>query len=285
MSTSPNAPESQEHDPYEAASTPRWILIVFAVVFVMIGWLLYSDYQAKQAMQSETDKANQRADLLGKQLEQTNGRIAELKGSLDVTTEKLGLTQAEIDRAKGLAQSIRKEQKATGAELAAKIGQVKQATEASAAKLGEVSGGLAGAKTDIEATRKDLEATKMRLERSVGDMGVMSGLIAKNHGELEELKRRGERNIFEFDLRKSNTPSRVGPIQVALKKVDVKKNKFTMDVIADDKRIEKKDKTVNEPVQFYVRGARPPYEIVVFEVTKDRAVGYLSTPKETGTPR
>lgn len=285
MSTSPNAPESQEQYPYEAAAAPRWVLIVFAVVFVMIGWLLYSDYQAKQSMQAEMDKSNQRADLVAKQLEQANGRIAELNGLLDVTSEKIQLTQAEIDRAKGLAQTIRREQKAAGEELAAKIGAVKQVTDASVAKLGEVSGGLAGAKTDIEATRKDLEATKGKLERSVGDMGVMSGLIAKNHDELEDLKRRGERNIFEFDLRKSNTPSRVGPIQVALKKVDVKKNKFTMDVIADDKRIEKKDKTVNEPVQFYVRGARPPYEIVVFEVSKDRAVGYLSTPKDTGTPR
>jgi uncharacterized coiled-coil DUF342 family protein len=285
MSTSPNAPGTQEHYPYEAGSTPRWIIIVFVVVFVMLGWLLYSDYSSKQAMQAEMDKSNQRADLLAKQLDQANGRIAELKGLLDVTSEKIQLTQAEIDRAKGLAQTIRKEQKASGAELAAKIGEVKQVTEASAAKLGEVSGGLAGAKTDIEATRKDLEATKGRLERSVGDMGVMSGLIAKNHDELDELKRRSDRNIFEFDLRKSKTPSRVGPIQITLTKVDVKKMKFNMDVIADDKRIAKENKTVNEPVQFYVKGARPPYEIVVFEVSKDRAVGYLSTPKDTGTPR
>ncbi|MBI3664087.1 MAG: hypothetical protein HY234_13690 [Acidobacteria bacterium] len=285
MSTSPNAPESQEHSQYEAASTPRWIMIVFAVVFVLIGWLLYSDYQSKQALQAELAKTNQRADLLNKQLEEANGRIAELKGLLDVTSEKIKLTQDEIDRAKVLAQTIRKEQKTSGEQLAAQIGQVKQRTEESATKLGEVSGGLAGAKTDIEATRKDLEATKGKLERSVGDMGVMSGLIAKNHDELEELKRRGERNIFEFDLRKSKTPSRVGPIQLMLTKVDVKKSKFNVEVIADDKRIPKENKTVNEPVQFYVRGARPPYEIVVFEVSKDRAVGYLSTPKESGQPR
>ncbi len=285
MSTSPNAPEPQEHYQYEAASTPRWVLIVFAVVFVIIGWLLYSDYQSKQSTQAEMDKANQRADMLAGQLKQANDQISELKGLLDVTSEKIKLTQGEINRAKSLAQNIRQEQQATGAELSAKIGQVSKATEESAAKLGEVSGGLAGAKTDIEATRKDLAETKSKLERTTGDMGVMSGLIAKNHDELEDLKRRGERNIFEFDLRKSNTPSRVGPIQVALKKVDVKRNKFTMDVIADDKRIEKKDKTVNEPVQFYVRGARPPYEIVVFEVTKDRAVGYLSTPKEAGAAK
>lgn len=279
MSTSPNAPEAQEQYNGESASAPRWVMIVFVVVFVMLGWLLYADYQAKQVTLAEMDKANQRADLLAKQLDQANGRIAELKGLLDVTSEKIQLTQAEIDRAKGLAQTIRKEQKETGAELAARIGQVKQATEESAAKLGEVSGGLAGAKTDIAATRADLEATKGRLERTTGDMGVMSGLIAKNHDEVEELKRRGERNVFEFDLRKSKTPSRVGPIQITLTKVDVKKMKFNMDVIADDKRIAKENKTVNEPVQFYVKGARPPYEIVVFEVSKDRAVGYLSTPK------
>ena len=285
MSTSPNAPEPQEQYNGDSASTPRWVMIVFVVVFVMIGWLLYANYQTKQSTQAEMDKANQRADLLAKQLDQANGRIAELKGLLDVTSEKIQLTQAEIDRAKGLAQTIRKEQKASGEALAAKIGQVKEATEASAAKLGEVSGGLAGAKTDIAATRADLEATKSKLERTTGDMGVMSGLIAKNHDEVEELKRRGERNVFEFDLRKSKTPSRVGPIQLTLTKVDVKKMKYNMDVVADDKRIAKENKTVNEPVQFYVKGARPPYEIVVYEVSKDRAVGYLSTPKEAGAPR
>jgi cell division protein FtsB len=284
MSTSPNAPE-QEQFQVETSSTPRWILVVFVVVFVALGWLVYSGYDARRTMQDEVAKANQRADLLAKQLDQSNSRIAELEGGLKVTMDNLKLTGTELDRAKALAQTIRKEQKSTGEQLAEEIGQVKRATEASAQKLGEVSGGLAGAKTDIEATRKDLEATKGRLERTVGDMGVMSGLIAKNKDELEELKRRGERNIFEFDIRKSKTPSRVGPIQLALTKVDVKKLRFTMDVIADDKRIEKKDKTVNEPVQFYVRGARPPYEIVVFEVSKDRAVGYLSTPKEAGPPR
>lgn len=284
MSTSPNAPE-QEQFQVETSSTPRWILVVFVVVFVALGWLVYSGYDARRTMQDEVAKANQRADLLAKQLDQSNSRIAELEGGLKVTMDNLKLTGTELDRAKALAQTIRKEQKSTGEQLAEEIGQVKRATEASAQKLGEVSGGLAGAKTDIEATRKDLEATKGRLERTVGDMGVMSGLIAKNKDELEELKRRGERNIFEFDIRKSKTPSRVGPIQLALTKVDVKKLRFTMDVIADDKRIEKKDKTVNEPVQFYVRGARPPYEIVVFEVSKDRAVGYLSTPKEAGQPR
>ncbi|MBI3668453.1 MAG: hypothetical protein HY237_01525 [Acidobacteria bacterium] len=179
--------------------------------------------------------------------------------------------------ARTLAQTIRKEQKASDERLVSQIGQVKQESEA---KLGQVSTDLGGAKTDIEATKKDLESTKSKLERTIGDLGVASGLIARNREDLEELKRRGERNIFEFDLRKSKTPQRVGPVQITLQKVDTKKFKYTMTVYADDKSIEKKDKTVNEPVQFYMKGARTPYEIVVFEVSKDRATGYLATPKE-----
>jgi hypothetical protein len=109
---------------------------------------------------------------------------------------------------------------------------------------------------------------------------VQSGLIARNHDEVEELKRLGERDIFEFTLSKSaKGPEHVGPIQVSLRKVDTKKYKYTLNVVADDKNIEKKDRTVGEPIQFYVRGARAPYEIVVFDLTKDSAKGYLSTPK------
>jgi hypothetical protein len=108
---------------------------------------------------------------------------------------------------------------------------------------------------------------------------VQSGLIARNHDEVEELKRLGERDIFEFSLKKEKTPQHVGPIQVLLRKTDTKHYKYTVDVVADDKNIEKKDKTVGEPIQFYVRGARAPYEIVVFDLGKDQAKGYLSTPK------
>jgi len=112
-------------------------------------------------------------------------------------------------------------------------------------------------------------------------MGVMSGLIARNHDDLEELKRRGERNYYEFTLVKSKSPQRVGPVQISLSKTDPKKSKYTMTVFVDDKTIEKRDKTTGEPVQFYVAHARTgPYEIVVFDLGKSQATGYLSTPKD-----
>ena len=282
MSTTPNLSDPKDSYSYEAASTPRWIFVVFAIIFVLVGYLLYAGYSARTKLEADLVAANAKSNQLTAQVDQTNARLADLKGKLDVTTQKLGLTQEELARARSIGQATRKEQKESEAHLTAKIGEVKQESEA---KIGHVSTELGGAKSDIEATKKELEATKGRLDRTTGDMGVMSGLIARNREDLEELKRRGERNIFEFDLRKSKTPSRVGPVQLTLQKVDTKRYRYTMTVYADDKSIEKKDKTVNEPVQFYVKGVRAPYEIVVFEVQKDRASGYLSTPKETAASK
>ncbi len=261
----------------EASPTPRWVTVVFVVIFALVGYLLYASYTTRTKLEGGLTKANEKANLLSAQVEQANSRLADVKGQLDVTSQKLGLTQAELARARSLAQTIRKQQKASDEKLATEIGQVKQESEA---KIGQVSTELGGAKTDIETTKKDLEATKGKLERTIGDLGVQSGLIARNREELEELKRRGERNVFEFDLHRSKTSSRVGPVQLTLQKVDTKRFRYTMTVYADDKSIEKKDKTVNEPVQFYMKGTRTPYEVVVFEVSKDRAVGYLTTPKE-----
>jgi hypothetical protein len=114
-------------------------------------------------------------------------------------------------------------------------------------------------------------------------MNVMSGLIARNRDDLEELKRRGDRNYYEFTVQKAKSPQRVGPVQVTLNKTDPRKSKYTVTVVADDKTIEKKDKTSGEPVQFYVAHSRgTPYEFVVFDVGKNQITGYLSTPKEAG---
>jgi hypothetical protein len=113
----------------------------------------------------------------------------------------------------------------------------------------------------------------------MGDMGVMSGLVATNSGGLAELRALGERNYFEFDIRKNPAPAKVGDISVSIRRTDPKRNRFTISVYSDDKVVEKRDRTINEPVQFYVARNHQPYEIVVNEVKKDEVVGYLATPK------
>lgn len=281
MSIAPSSTPPPEGQNFDISTTPRWVVIAFVVAFVLVGYLLYATHAQRQDLKAGLEEANKKSTTLAAQLDRANATLAELKGQLDVTTQKLGLTEDEVARARGMAQSIREKQKVNDEQLRTQIGQVQQETSS---KIGQVSTELSGTKSDVEATKKDLEATKGKLERAVGDLGVQSGLIARNHDEVQELKRLGERNIFEFDLPKTKSPQRVGPIMVQLRKTDTKHFRYTMNVIADDKSIEKKDKTVGEPVQFYVHGARAPYEIVVFNLTKDHATGYLSTPKEAATP-
>ena len=282
MSISPNVPSPQESYHYESSGTPRWIMVLFVVLLAGLGALAYAGHSVQTRFEQEIAKAEEQNKILMAQLEQANTRIADLKGQVDVTSQKVGMTQAELAQAKSRAESIRKEQLVADQKITE---QISTAQKENAAQIGAVATDLGGAKKDIEATRTDLEATKTKLERATGDMGVMSGLIAKNHDDLEELRRKGDRNYYEFTIQKSKTPQRVGPVQIALNKTDQKKSKYTMTVLADDKSIEKKDKTSGEPVQFYVKGSAKlaPYEVVVFDVGKNQITGYLATPKDSGT--
>jgi membrane protein implicated in regulation of membrane protease activity len=274
MSSTPNSPS--EAPTAEAAALPRWVTVLFVVAFALVACLLYATYDQRQSLRKTQDDANKKTQALAMELDKTNARFADLKGQLDVTSQKLGLTEDELARARSLAQTARKEQQQSDVQLRQQIGAVQADTTT---KFGQVATELSGTKSDVAATRADLEATKNKLQSTIGDLGVQSGLIARNHDEVEELKRLNQRDIFEFSLAKTKGPQRVGPIQMVLRKIDTKRFRYTMNVVADDKSIEKKDKTVGEPVQFYVRGARAPYEIVVFDLTKDEAKGYLSTPK------
>jgi predicted nucleic acid-binding Zn-ribbon protein len=279
MSLSPNVPDPQESYRYDNVGTPRWITVLFGLLFAALAVMGYAGYSVQTRLEHELTKAEDQNKILTAQLEQANTRLADLKGQMDVTSQKIGMTQAELADARSRAESIRKQQVASDQKLTQEITEAQKESEA---KIGAVATDVTGAKKDIEATRTDLEATKSKLDRATGDMGVMSGLIARNHDDLEELKRRGDRNYYEFTLQKAKTPQRVGPVQLSLNKTDPKKSKYTMTVLADDKSIEKKDRTSGEPVQFYVKGAakQSPYEIVVFDVGKNQISGYLATPKD-----
>ena len=283
MSISPNVPSSQESYHYESSGTPRWISVLFAILFIALGAVGFFAYSSTSKLTKDLGDAQKTNATLTAQLDQANTRLAELKSIVEVTQQKVGMTASEVAGTKARAEAIRKEQVAADQKL---TGQITAVQNESNEKIGAVATEVGGAKKDIADTRSDLEATKGKLERATGDMGVMSGLIAHNRDDLEDLKRRGDRNYYEFKIAKSKTAQKVGPVQVTLNKVDQKKSKYTVTVFVDDRSIEKKDKTAGEPVQFYVRGGSrmPPYEFVVFEVGKNQITGYLSTPKEGGAP-
>lgn len=178
-----------------------------------------------------------------------------------------------------LVKQLEEQQKAAQERLAAEIGEVKSAVDGTNEKVGGLESNLGTVQTEVSEAKTTLGGALAELKSVRGDLGVQSGLIATNAKELAALRELGERNYYEFSIAKKNTPVKVGNVALLLKKADAKRNKFNVEVVADDKRVEKKDKTINEPVQFYVSGARLPYELVINEVGKDRITGYLATPK------
>jgi F0F1-type ATP synthase membrane subunit b/b' len=206
-----------------------------------------------------------------------------LKTELDEARRQASASvgQAKVDatkHAEELARKLEQQQKASEQAVRSEITKVEQTA---ATKIDDVNKEVSTVKTDVASAKTEIDKQIENLKSVRGDLGVQSGLIATNGKELAALKALGERNYFEFNLAKTKAPQRIGDILVQLKKADMKKNRYTIEIIADDKKTEKKDKTINEPVQFYTSKARQPYEMVVNEVKKDQIVGYLATPKVT----
>jgi chromosome segregation ATPase len=220
------------------------------------------------------------ADLAGSQAQvkelQNRMQTAEAEG--ETLAQQAGMTKKEL--AQRTAQ-LQAEQRAAANRLEQE--QKAQITAVS----GDIAGvktDVGGVKTDVASTKADLEATKAKLQSAVGDLGVQSGLIATTRGDLEALKHKGDRNYYEFTLLKGAKPQPVSTVSLQLRKTDTKKGKFTLNVTSDDKTIEKKDRNVAEPIQFYSGRDHMLFELVIWTVEKDKATGYLSTPKGAPVP-
>jgi len=171
-------------------------------------------------------------------------------------------------------------QEQSNKQLSSDISQVKESTES---KFSQVGGEVSSVKTDLSATRADLEKTVAELKRATGEIDGHSVLIATNGKELAALRALGERNFIEFTVKKSKQPQRVGDVSILLKSADSKRNRFTIELTADDKTTERKDRAANEPLQFMTSKAKQPYELIVNDVKKDTIAGYLSVPKVQNT--
>lgn len=272
-----------EHEQVAIESgTPRWIgfavavLAVVSVVALGFGWTAWNS--AKQSQVTNQDLIDQihafqeSYAVLSKRLEETEAANADLQADLGVVTDKLKLTQGQLSRARAQAKQIREEyakeienmETAVRTELAGKAG---------VEDLQSLSG-------DVSGVRSDLEETKRNLGLARGELGT---LIARNHEEIEQLRRLGEREYFEFTLNRKGSREKLGSVMVELRGTNTKKNNFTVALYVDDLRLEKKNRSVNEPIYFYTRGTRQPLELVVNQVGKNRITGYLSIPKGAGT--
>lgn len=273
------------------------IAILFGAVLALLAANVYNFLQVdhvrqdmgkmRESLQTEISNLREASSVTA----QTNRRTTEtLRDELETARRQaamaVGQTKTEIEaKAVSLQKQLEAEQKRVAAAQAAIRGEVAevktQATETDA-KVTAVNAEVGTVKTDVANTKTELDKTIADLKRTNGDLGLQSGLIATNNKELSALKALGDRNYFEFNLAKTKAPVKVGDIAVLLKKTDPKKNKYTVELYADDKRTEKKDKSVNEPVQFLTsKGGRIPYEFIVNEVKGNNIVGYLATPKVT----
>ncbi len=232
--------------------------------------LLNEVAKVREASSLSTSTSRTHLNDLRAQLDQARQAAASAAGQARKDAQK---------HADQLVKQVQEEQAKQQAQVASQLSEVKDAASTANSKISDISSDVGNVKTEVASTKSELEKTISELKSVRGDLGVQSGLIATNATELAALKALGDRNYSEFRLNKSKQFQKVGGVQIMLAKADPKRNKYTIQVIADDKKVEKKDKNTNEPVQFYMAGARQPYEIVVNEVGKDQIAGYLSSPR------
>jgi acetolactate synthase small subunit len=214
-------------------------------------------------------------DALKEELANANSQARSMSSQAKVEA------QAHADQ---LARQLQAEEAKMQQQVTGQISEVNQSVTAANAKIADVSTDVGAVKSQAAMTQSQLEKTIADLKSVTGDLGVQSGLIATNGTELQALRLRGERNYIDIKLGKTKVPQRFGDITLKLESADPKHNKYSVTLMADDKTSEKKDKSVNEPVQFYTsKGGHTPYELVINQVTKTGIVGYLSTPKDTSS--
>jgi hypothetical protein len=258
---------------------PRWVTIAMVIVAVVAVLALGAGYSASSRasnieqglsaqLQPEVNSLRNTVDMLSKRLKQAEESSAQSQGELSVVTDRLKLTQGELARARKQGKAYQEEASKHLEEMESSV-RTELAAKASADDVKTLSGDVSGVRTDLESTKQNLTMAK-------GELGT---LIARNHEEIDQLRRLGQRDYFEFTIDAKGKSEKLGNVTVELRGTNPKRHQFTIALFADDLRLEKKNRSVNEPIYFYTRGTRSPLELVVNQVGKNKIVGYLSAPK------
>lgn len=292
MSTTTSVPSHAE-----PSKTSRWNMLTGAALALSMALAGGNFYllsktdrleaevkEMKAAMRTELSSVQQDMAARGNQNSAAFNEIRQMledTGSKSAQAASKAATAAKRyseDLAKKMAQQAQAQEEGQKV-LAAQLSDMREASSSTAQQVSGIATDVTSVRTEVDKTKSDLNTTVTELRSMRGDLGLQSGLIATNSKELAALRSLGERDYVEFQLTKTKNPQRIGDVAVQLKKFDNKRNRYTIELIANDKRVEKKDRSVNEPVQFYLAKARMPYELVVNEVKNDRIVGYLAAPK------
>lgn len=279
--------------PKDHSPLPWWTAAIGVGLVILGGLTYFQSAEVKSLRQDVTqlglDQAKENAALraiFAKSDHELQGILQEFRTELastrDQTSESVKKAQmVAARRAEVIGGEIESRQKERAQLFADELAKVRESHEEASNKISSITTEVGAVKTEMESTKSSIQQTLNDLQRARGDMGMMSGLIATNSKEIQLLREMGDRDIFEFTLVKSAGLQQVGDVRLALKKADTSRNRYTVDLLSGDKRVEKKDKSLNEPVQFYSssRVSKQPYELVVNEVKKNTIVGYLARPK------
>src|ERR1700674_3633161 len=266
----------------ETRTEPSWHLPAIIVLGLIalgglgFGWSASSKLESTQQsvanqLKAEQQSVQQDVSALRERLAQDEKTNSDLQGDLKVVTDRLKITQGQLKKARDESTKLNDEtsQKLTALDTSVK-GEL--ATKATADEVKTVDTKVVGVKTDLDATRQDLKMAR-------SEIGT---LIARNHDEIDQLRRLGERDYVEFTIAGKNKPQKVGNVTVELKGVNEKRNQFSAAMTVEDKRFEKKNRALNEPILFYTSGTHQAEEVVINKVGKDQVSGYLSIPKTNG---
>ncbi len=279
-----------------------WLLLIICVVSIMgLGYSLSATRHSVDSVQQRISTLESTADSTAHQLAQfrdsSKEEATEIASKLDAVTQRLGVTAGDLQKARQqFAQRIKQHQESVDNKLATELATKASSTDVDAvrqeavsklavvqevqkdadAKLGNVSNDVTVVKGDLASARRDFARDLSDVKTTLNDG------IARNAAELALLRKKGERDYLDLDIRRDPKTAfqRIGDIQISVTKTDPKRQKYSVVILADDNHLEKRDRTVNEPVQFLVGHDQLRYEMVINAVNKDRIQGYLSTPKD-----
>ena len=297
FSLKPKVGGASSPPPPRQSNTP--LIVGIVVCLLLIAGLGYSSYTTRMALEERIAGLEQQLSEQDNSVKALRAKDSDIASDINVVTKRIGVTAQELDNSRKFAERLKAEQqqakeqlanelatKASSTDVAAvrqeattKLAEVQQNQQTADTKIGTVSGEVKTVASNLDATRQDLAASR----REITDVRTtLSQQIARNSSELSDLRKKGERDFVEFDIRKpkKGEMERIADVQLQLRRTDPKKAKYDVLIQVDDSKLEKKDRTANEPVQFLVGRDKLRYEIVVNFVDKDRIRGYLSTPKD-----
>ena len=256
-------------------------IVIFLVLAVLAGGEFYTLKRTNATRSDLVTQQNQLRKELRAQIQdqvstrltaieqQTTQQLDAVQTELDKSARRLGSQGGELKKARTMVTGLQDEQRKQTAEFQTQLSQ-----KADEQQVGALTQDVSLAKTDLDTTKKNVSTIASDLGMARGELGT---LIARNHDDIEYLRKMGEREYFEFTLDKGK-PAQVAHVGLDLKKTNPKHYRFTVAMTVDDAQVEKKDRSMNEPVIFYVKGSKKAYELVVNTVGANQVKGYISTP-------